>query len=567
MFQIEINNQKEWDEHIQIHGDLAKSGFVINGRGVYRLTGKRIISSLTLKDSTLSDLGDVLEVTGNLHVSSYRIKSKLLNLFPLEKVGKKLFLRYSEIESFKSLSYIGDDLNLRDTNLKSFGTLSFVGGNLLLNREHRTLFENSNIEVLGKIRYYKRVRKINHATPNLIDAKNLIYWKKKIVVGAPIFPYNKNHTEVDRSYDSSFLFLSSFPSMSHLFFYDEFKESFLKGIFLNLEGNNNYLFYLFFDLIRDFEHSSEIVKQLKLLGENYPEIKTYSDLKLISSYFKAKSYFKAYETEQKSSPSTLKISELLRYELVGIHKINGETIFNETKSNLTDYGVENKSEMINLLNVFLADFIEENGFNYSFQFFPFTKLPLEYDEVLTVLEKSYINKEFYRNFLDEDEFRIATEGYSANNKNFTGSIVNFAIITDLKRIVRKTENNLRELNGIPKIGEGWISETELFNKLYLSFPNLILHQHASPKWLGRQHLDIYFPEYNIGVEYQGRQHYEPIEFFGGREGFIKTIERDKRKKQLCKENNCYLICVDEGYDFAVIQEKINSFILEKRISD
>lgn len=54
------------------------------------------------------------------------LKRKLLNLFPLEKVGKKLFLRYSEIESFKSLSYIGDDLNLRDTNLKSFGTLSFV---------------------------------------------------------------------------------------------------------------------------------------------------------------------------------------------------------------------------------------------------------------------------------------------------------------------------------------------------------------------------------------------------------------------------------------------------------
>ena len=63
------------------------------------------------------------------------------------------------------------------------------------------------------------------------------------------------------------------------------------------------------------------------------------------------------------------------------------------------------------------------------------------------------------------------------------------------------------------------------------------------KWLGRQHLDIYIPELKIAVEYQGRQHSEPVEFFGGQEAFEKNLERDARKKRLCDENGVNLLYV------------------------
>jgi hypothetical protein len=49
-------------------------------------------------------------------------------------------------------------------------------------------------------------------------------------------------------------------------------------------------------------------------------------------------------------------------------------------------------------------------------------------------------------------------------------------------------------------------------------------------------------------EYQGKQHYEAVDFFGGIDSFEKNIERDNRKKGLAIKNNCDLIYVDEGYD-------------------
>jgi hypothetical protein len=49
--------------------------------------------------------------------------------------------------------------------------------------------------------------------------------------------------------------------------------------------------------------------------------------------------------------------------------------------------------------------------------------------------------------------------------------------------------------------------------------------------------DFYLPNYNICIEYNGKQHYEPIDWFGG----IKTLEyiknNDNIKKNYCKTNN------------------------------
>ena len=54
-------------------------------------------------------------------------------------------------------------------------------------------------------------------------------------------------------------------------------------------------------------------------------------------------------------------------------------------------------------------------------------------------------------------------------------------------------------------------------------------------------LDFYLPQYSIGIECQGEQHFVPIEYFGGEESFKKTKKRDALKKQLCKDNGIKLI--------------------------
>lgn len=80
-------------------------------------------------------------------------------------------------------------------------------------------------------------------------------------------------------------------------------------------------------------------------------------------------------------------------------------------------------------------------------------------------------------------------------------------------------------------------------------------------WLGRQSLDIYVPSVNIGIECQGLQHFKPINYFGGIEGFENRVRLDKLKKELCDKNGVELLYYsDKDVDRNVITNK--SEILE-----
>jgi len=86
----------------------------------------------------------------------------------------------------------------------------------------------------------------------------------------------------------------------------------------------------------------------------------------------------------------------------------------------------------------------------------------------------------------------------------------------------------------------WISENQLYQILKRSLKRFRVVQHAQPAWLAPQHLDIFVPEVSVAVEYMGRQHYEPIEFFGGEAGFKALRERDERKMRLCSTHDIHL---------------------------
>lgn len=60
-------------------------------------------------------------------------------------------------------------------------------------------------------------------------------------------------------------------------------------------------------------------------------------------------------------------------------------------------------------------------------------------------------------------------------------------------------------------------------------------------------MDIYFPKHNIGVEYDGVQHFVPVLKFGGEAGLQKVKERDKKKNEICKETGCTLFRVPNTY--------------------
>ena len=98
-------------------------------------------------------------------------------------------------------------------------------------------------------------------------------------------------------------------------------------------------------------------------------------------------------------------------------------------------------------------------------------------------------------------------------------------------------------SGCPECGKNDISEKKLTDILNENFDNLI--RQYKPDFLrvnGKpQSIDIFLPEYNVGVEYQGRQHFVPVSRYGGIEEYKKTVERDKRKFNKCKEHGITIL--------------------------
>ena len=113
------------------------------------------------------------------------------------------------------------------------------------------------------------------------------------------------------------------------------------------------------------------------------------------------------------------------------------------------------------------------------------------------------------------------------------------------------------------------SQNVLYNKLLKSFPNIKILFEVGKKvvpWLGSQRFDIYIPEYNIAIEYNGEQHYVPIDYFGGVLGLQITQERDKQKQLKCIQNGCKLFYMKYDYsdsDYLNLVTKIKTLIESK----
>src|SRR3989338_2362197 len=110
--------------------------------------------------------------------------------------------------------------------------------------------------------------------------------------------------------------------------------------------------------------------------------------------------------------------------------------------------------------------------------------------------------------------------------------------------VRNARNFYREKFNLPRIGEGWISETKLFELVKKYFQDYKVYFHYRQSWLNGLELDIFVPDKNLAIEYMGKQHYEPVNFFGGKESYLAVVQRDKLKKELCQKNGINLVYFD-----------------------
>lgn len=104
-----------------------------------------------------------------------------------------------------------------------------------------------------------------------------------------------------------------------------------------------------------------------------------------------------------------------------------------------------------------------------------------------------------------------------------------------------TTNDVLRGFGCPicNISKGEIKISETLDSLKISY----IRQKTFEGCKDKNHLrfDFYLPDYNLCIEYDGRQHYEPVELFGGEKEFLKVKKRDSIKNNFCHENNIKLI--------------------------
>lgn len=78
--------------------------------------------------------------------------------------------------------------------------------------------------------------------------------------------------------------------------------------------------------------------------------------------------------------------------------------------------------------------------------------------------------------------------------------------------------------------------------------------------------DFYLPIHNILIEYQGQQHYYPVDIYGGEEHFEIQQEHDRRKREYATANGYNLIEIPY-YDYDNIDEILDKVLSTSKVGN
>ncbi|HZK27489.1 MAG TPA: hypothetical protein VFD00_08130 [Thermoclostridium sp.] len=72
----------------------------------------------------------------------------------------------------------------------------------------------------------------------------------------------------------------------------------------------------------------------------------------------------------------------------------------------------------------------------------------------------------------------------------------------------------------------------------------------------------FYIKQSVLIEYNGKQHYEPVSIFDGQKGFKKAVIRDEIKRNYCKDNAVRLLELPYSLSVDEIKNKILTESLE-----
>ena len=123
--------------------------------------------------------------------------------------------------------------------------------------------------------------------------------------------------------------------------------------------------------------------------------------------------------------------------------------------------------------------------------------------------------------------------YDYSKVDYVNSVTKVCIICKEHGKFLQNPSNHAQGQGCPKCNLSHL-ERDVMN--YLDEVGITYDYQKRFDWLGRQSLDFYLPDYNVGIECQGRQHFFPVEYFGGKEGLNECKKLDKHKFKKCQKN-------------------------------
>jgi hypothetical protein len=348
---------------------------------------------------------------------------------------------------------------------------------------------------------------------------------------------------------------------------------------------SDYVGQLLKDLIKFYRKESQPLEWLEGLYHRYKSTYSVSDrwyvyylfmfeLQNLGLYEEAWEEWKSLQNEEGETWGTRRWSyrncwEVYDFEVpLKRNLVDGEIIFRiaNIRNQLTGFGYRNLNEIKKEIDTIITEGYPEGFFK------PFIR-----NNYREKVRPEYHEFEYYRQFFDnglggeKTWSRFITEVDKGQKHSHlvkkdgtaTKELVRVAICEHAGTLLRDSENQYRRKIGARAVGEEWISETELYYKLKEYFTGIVIKHHGKPKWLGRQHVDIWIEEHSIGIEYQGGQHDYPIEYFGGSESFNKVVENDRKKKELFLANGAHLIEVRPGYNLNELITEVELLITNR----
>ena len=179
----------------------------------------------------------------------------------------------------------------------------------------------------------------------------------------------------------------------------------------------------------------------------------------------------------------------------------------------------------------------------------------------SIIEQHEKQKKSIDDFIS-DSIKVHGDLYDYSMVEYVDSKSEVIIICKKHGEFHQSPNNHQRGNGCPNCNS---SKGELFISQFLKENKIeFIEQHTFEGLKMKRNLkcDFFLPKHNVVIEFNGIQHYEPRELFGGEKGLKRTQNSDNLKREFCSINGIRLLEV--RFDNQNISKTLTSFLFHKQ---